>query len=170
MDQHGFPAPRVASLYRALQALGIEIWIDGGWGVDALLGTQTRAHADVDIVVQDAHLTAARSFLADQGFADQPQPDTTPWNFVLANHDGLKIDVHVIALDAQGNGIYGPPTNGESYPAAALAARGTIEGTPVRCLSPDYHVRNRSGYPPRETDFHDLRRLVERFGGALLDA
>jgi hypothetical protein len=28
----------VTELYRQLEVLGIEIWIDGGWGVDALLG------------------------------------------------------------------------------------------------------------------------------------
>ena len=27
----------VLDLYNALQKLGVEIWIDGGWGVDALL-------------------------------------------------------------------------------------------------------------------------------------
>ncbi|WP_423201786.1 nucleotidyltransferase domain-containing protein [Edaphobacter modestus] len=31
-------------MYRRLGSSGIEIWIDGGWGVDALLGHQTRVH------------------------------------------------------------------------------------------------------------------------------
>jgi hypothetical protein len=30
----------------------IDLHIDGGWGVDALLGRQTRTHADLDIAVQ----------------------------------------------------------------------------------------------------------------------
>jgi lincosamide nucleotidyltransferase A/C/D/E len=32
--------------------LGIGVWIDGGWGVDALLGEETRPHQDLDIIVQ----------------------------------------------------------------------------------------------------------------------
>ncbi len=32
--------------------LGITVWMDGGWGVDALLGTQTRPHRDLDIVIR----------------------------------------------------------------------------------------------------------------------
>ncbi len=31
--------------------LGITVWIDGGWGVDALLGECTREHQDLDIMI-----------------------------------------------------------------------------------------------------------------------
>jgi lincosamide nucleotidyltransferase A/C/D/E len=29
----------------------IPVWLDGGWGVDALVGHQTRSHSDLDVVV-----------------------------------------------------------------------------------------------------------------------
>ncbi len=32
-----------------IEQLGIRYWLDGGWGVDALVGRQTREHRDVDI-------------------------------------------------------------------------------------------------------------------------
>jgi len=31
---------------------GIDIWLDGGWGVDALLEMETRAHNDIDLFVE----------------------------------------------------------------------------------------------------------------------
>jgi len=31
---------------------GIEIFLDGGWGVNALLGMQTRKHNDIDLFVE----------------------------------------------------------------------------------------------------------------------
>ena len=31
--------------------LDITVWIDGGWGVDALLGEWTREHQDLDIMI-----------------------------------------------------------------------------------------------------------------------
>ena len=31
----------------------IEIWLDGGWGVDALLGKETRQHNDIDLFVEE---------------------------------------------------------------------------------------------------------------------
>lgn len=30
----------------------MRVWLDGGWGVDALLGRQTRPHDDMDIVIE----------------------------------------------------------------------------------------------------------------------
>src|SRR5207249_348914 len=32
-------------LYELFEDNGIKVWLDGGWGVDALLGEQTREHA-----------------------------------------------------------------------------------------------------------------------------
>ena len=42
----------VIDLYTNLETLGIKVWVDGGWGVDALLGKQTRFHEDLDIAVE----------------------------------------------------------------------------------------------------------------------
>jgi len=52
-DEHMKPEMPAASLVDLLQlfeSAGIEVWLDGGWAVDALLGEQTRPHKDVDIV------------------------------------------------------------------------------------------------------------------------
>jgi lincosamide nucleotidyltransferase A/C/D/E len=42
----------------------IDLHIDGGWGVDALLGRQTRTHADLDIAVNRQDVAQIR-FLLD---------------------------------------------------------------------------------------------------------
>ncbi len=34
----------VLKIYKLFQENSIEVWIDGGWGIDALLGKQTRSH------------------------------------------------------------------------------------------------------------------------------
>jgi hypothetical protein len=40
-------------LCSSLENVGVEIWIDGGWSVDALLGEQSRSHQDFDIVIEE---------------------------------------------------------------------------------------------------------------------
>ena len=35
----------------------IKVFLDGGWGVDALLGYQSRAHNDIDIFVEKERLS-----------------------------------------------------------------------------------------------------------------
>ena len=42
----------VLEVVQALERAHLAVWIDGGWGVDAVLGTQTRDHHDVDLVVE----------------------------------------------------------------------------------------------------------------------
>ena len=44
-------AADVLGLLQAFDAAGVRVWIDGGWGVDALVGDRLRAHDDLDIVV-----------------------------------------------------------------------------------------------------------------------
>ena len=44
------PAETVVELYQLFERNGIEIWIDGGWGVDALLSKQTREHPDPALI------------------------------------------------------------------------------------------------------------------------
>ncbi len=41
----------VVQLLQLFEQHGIEVVVDGGWGVDALLGEQTRSHGDLDIAL-----------------------------------------------------------------------------------------------------------------------
>jgi hypothetical protein len=45
----------VLAVVDLLEADGIDVWLDGGWGVDALLERPTRGHDDLDLVVDLAH-------------------------------------------------------------------------------------------------------------------
>jgi len=157
-------ADEVVELYNQLKSLGVEIWIDGGWGVDALLGKQTRPHEDVDIVIQQKDLLILRKLLEDQGYKDVPRDDTSDWNFVLGDDDGRLVDVHVIVFDDQKNGIYGPVERGELYPAPSLLGTGVIAHQKVRCITPEYLVKFHTGYELQESDYKDVSALCEKFG------
>ncbi len=157
-------ADDVVQLYTQLEGLGVEIWIDGGWGVDALLGQQTRPHEDVDIVIQQKDLPVFRKLLEDQGYADVLRDDTSDWNFVLGDDQEHLVDVHVIVFDDKKNGIYGPVERGMMYPAASLTGTGVIDDHKVRCISPEYLVQFHSGYELQESDYRDVSALCERFG------
>jgi lincosamide nucleotidyltransferase A/C/D/E len=154
----------VIDLYDALEDLGVEIWVDGGWGVDALLGAQSRSHQDFDIAIQQKDVPTLRELLSGRGYKDIKVEQARDWNFVLGDKNGREVDVHVIVLDEKGHGIYGPPEKGEMYPAAALAGRGRIEGRMVRCISPEWMVRFHSGYELKDKDFQDVSALCVKFG------
>ncbi len=142
----------------------VEVWLDGGWAVDASLGYQTRRHGDVDIVIEERDVSTAVSALNDAGYAPVPRPDTRAWNFVMGDKAGRLVDFHVIVLDEHGRGIYGPPENREFYPAEALVGTGTVGDRAVKCITPEWLVRFHTGYELDETDWSDVSALCERFG------
>ena len=147
-----------------LEHNGIEIYIDGGWAVDALLGKQTRLHGDLDIALPHRQVPRLRELLASRGYRQQPRRDTWECNFVLRDSDGREIDVHSYTLDDAGNNVHGVPYAGEQ-----LGGRGSIHGRPVRCISPEWLVRFHSGYELDVNDFRDVRALCDRFGIPLPD-
>jgi lincosamide nucleotidyltransferase A/C/D/E len=154
----------VHALLDLLDANGIEIWLDGGWAVDALLGEQTRAHNDLDIVIAFADVPTLWVLLKERGYNDVPRDDTSPWNFVMGNTQGVEIDFHVVTFDAQGTGVYGPQRDDFSYTAAALQGQGVIGGRSVRCITPDVLVYFHTLYTPDANDVHDVVALCRRFG------
>jgi lincosamide nucleotidyltransferase A/C/D/E len=157
-------ADDVSGFLGLMDAHGIRVWLDGGWGVDACLGYQTRHHFDLDIVIEERHLEIVTIALKRLGYEPVPRPDTRPWNFVLGDDTGRQIDFHVIVLDEGGRGLYGPPGTEDCYPAEALTGKGSVKGRPVDCITPEWLVRFHTGYQVDATDWADVSALCARFG------
>ena len=128
----------VVKILGMVERKGIRIWVDGGWAVDALLGRQTRHHADLDIVIEHKDLSAVVEMLHTRGYRPAHRNDSRPWNFALSDGFRHEVDFHVVVLDEEGNGICGPPANGRLYPADALKGLGAIRGRVVNCISPEW--------------------------------
>jgi lincosamide nucleotidyltransferase A/C/D/E len=143
----------------------VDVCVGGGWGVDALLGEQTREHTDLDVWVPAPQLERLFFTLAAVGL-DQvmPWPGDRPWNFVL--HDGvrLRVDLHLYEALRDGFLHFGSVIDGVTFPVSALGGRGVIAGTAVRCEAAEWAVRWHSGYPPRDVDRHDVPLLCRRYG------
>jgi lincosamide nucleotidyltransferase A/C/D/E len=154
----------VIELLQLFDQASIQVWLDGGWGVDALIGVQTRPHQDLDIIVSVADVLKVQEILGLRGFAIQR--GSPPHSFVLADQSGLEVDVHSVVSDAYGNAIY-RMENGEdwTFPAEGFSGRGVVNGTGVRCLSPTTQVLcHASGYVPTEKDLRDMALIQKRFG------
>jgi aminoglycoside-2''-adenylyltransferase len=91
-----------------LRASRVTTWVDGGWGIDALVGEQTRPREDLDLVVEHIALDAARSALSALGTA----------TIRLPNRDFQ-------------------PASSSPTPRAATTGVGLIGGRRLRCLTPE---------------------------------
>jgi lincosamide nucleotidyltransferase A/C/D/E len=156
-------AKALVALLQLFDSAEIEVWLDGGWAVDAVLGEQTRAHKDVDIILRVSDLQKLRDVLSDRGF--EIRSGGTESNFVLADSSGLEVDVHAIVFDPEGNGVYRMQDGSDwIFPAAGFSGRGVIQGHAVRCLSPEVQVLcHAHGYVPTEKDLRDMELLQARF-------
>lgn len=157
-------AKAVLEILTVLDDASVRVWLDGGWGVDALLGEQTRDHADLDIILNSSDVALLREALLAIGF--QVKPGGTASNFNLVDGRGREVDVHPIEFDQRGYGFFQLDDGRRwPFPPAAFSGHGRVGGRPVRCLSPDAQVQcHGQGYEPTENDLQDMERLQERFG------
>ncbi len=158
----------VVAIMQRLHDGGVNAWVEGGWGIDALVGEQTRPHRDLDLAVDRGTIETARQILAGLGYRhDRDTRPGAPARYVLKDLDGRTIDLHPLLFDRRGNGwqqLSDSARRWGRYPADDLTARGEIAGHEVRCLSADLQLRFHLGYEWTERDRHDLRVMAERFG------
>ncbi|HXH87686.1 MAG TPA: hypothetical protein VNI55_03675 [Gaiellaceae bacterium] len=146
-----------------VEADGIDVWLDGGWGVDALLGRQTREHDDLDLVAELDYASRIIELLSDLGYS--VVAGGPPKSFVVVDRDGRQVDVHPVTFDAEGGGLYQMDDGNEwVYPSEGFEGRGSVDGRPVRCLSPEVQVLVHAGYELTQKDYRELYLLRERFG------
>ncbi len=141
----------------ALAQRGLRACVGGGWGVDALVGRQTRPHADVDLAVDARQLEQVLELLRGQGFA--PAVDWLPVRVEMAHEDGRRVDVHPVVFMPDGRGLQAGLDGAEFvYPADAFT-RGVVGGRRVECLTATQQLAFHQGYPARDVDRHDVHLL-----------
>jgi len=138
---------------------GIGIWLDGGWGVDALLEMETRAHNDIDLFVEKINSEKFIDIIKEKGFAETQEAYTTPSHTVWKDAKGRIIDLHIFEFNEQGNLIF----EGETYPSSVFSGIGKIGDKVVKCIDAENQVLFHLGYEHDENDVHDVRLLCERF-------
>ena len=177
-------AEDVVEIYSSFLERGVQLWLDGGWGIDALLERQTRPHTDLDAVAAFDQLPALGRVLNERGFALRkpwaenkwvPYPEVVALigrrspacevatAFVVSDSRERVVDIPVVRFSEGGRGLAVWNTD-FVFPETAFAGQGAISTVPVRCLSVETQMRTHagSGLPAKQAD--DVRRLRERFG------
>ncbi|MYQ76846.1 MULTISPECIES: nucleotidyltransferase domain-containing protein [unclassified Streptomyces] len=153
----------VLEILDLLRAAGAEVWVGGGWGIDALVGRQTREHRDLDLMHRVEQEPAVVAALAAAGFAETL--DWRPVRFVVSDQAERQIDLHPLSFGSDGSALQESLEPGKPfvYPADCFVT-GSVRGRTVPCLSAAQQVYFHQGYEPRDRDLHDMARLRETFG------
>jgi len=139
-----------------VRSVGCRFWLEGGWGVDALAGRQTRSHRDVDVDVDidcDFEHEVLRA-LEDLGYVIET--DWRPNRVELVAPGRGWVDVHPLVIDTHGSARQAALGGGwHDFPASYFTV-GHLGDVSVPCFSVEAQRLFHSGYELRDIDKHDL--------------
>lgn len=162
-----YPAEEVIAVAGRLDAAAVKYWIDGGWGIDALLGHQTRPHRNLNLVVEHTHRLEFAAVMKGSGYHLAGEDGhLQQWE----RDDGYQIEVGYVETgrtrrNDNGELVYGE--KGLPYPVGAFGAIGTIAETDVPCCHADYQMWSHVGHD--DIGRRDMLALHRRFGLPLPD-
>lgn len=163
-------AGEALEIYELLDSDGVRCWVMGGWGVDALVGFNTRSHKDLDLLVHRADLPRYREITTRAGFRRKLEWEESravvvdgivyDSAFVDAHADGREVDVHLVDIDDAGEVVqfHERPW---PLPADALSETGTLAGRQIRCVSRSAQLAMHSSYELPDKHRDDLQLLQD---------
>ena len=171
-------AADVIRIYQLLSNHGIRVWLTGGWGIDALLGEQTRPHKDLDVIMLLDDVNDLWELLGQEGYRLERLWEENRWDvdsegrktataFVLKGPEGREFDAHAMRIDERGNGL--PAwfvAEDFSFTRQDLADLGSIDGVAVTCISAQSQMVCHDGYQLPDQQRRDLERLHEKYAVA----
>lgn len=153
----GMTLEQLLIVLAAIRGVGCRFWLEGGWGVDALVGHQTRPHRDVDLDVDAAFESDVLAALADLGYVIDT--DQRPNRVELAAPGRGWVDVHPFVIDGRGNARQAAQGGGWHHVPASFFAMGRLGDVPVPCFTVEAQRVFHSGYELRDIDRRDLATL-----------
>ncbi|WP_309144168.1 nucleotidyltransferase domain-containing protein [Streptomyces sp. BR123] len=148
------------------KALGVEVWLRGGWAMDFFIGEVTRDHEDIDWFAWAEDAAALTEALMRSGW--QPVPGPPSGQQVDFAKEGVESSFALLDRDRYGRVVVaGGPWVGELWPEGMLA--GSVGGVgAVRCriISTGAQIEIKRmtpvwvpGRPRRTKDAEDIARL-----------
>lgn len=141
-----------------LSEASVKVFLDGGWGVDALIGRETRIHNDIDLFVEKKDYCITISVITGKGYREVIMDYTTDSHTVWKDDNGRIIDMHCFEYVEDGI-LY----DGYIFPSETFSGKGNIGNIEVSCINPEAQVQFHLGYEYDENDVHDVLLLCRTF-------
>ena len=126
---------RVVDLLKKADHIGVVVWIAGGWGVDALIGYQTRPHNDVDFFIHKKDKVAFTDLLVLNGYKENMDYNIEDNPIWYNTFNGI-VDLHLFEFAETGTWSI----QNQKFPSNIFNGKGTIGGITVRCMTAEAQV------------------------------
>lgn len=140
------------------ESLCVTYWLDGGWGVDALYGKQTREHRDIDINFDAAKTGVVLKALKDLGYV--LETDWLPVRAEFAHSRYGYLDIHPFDIGEKSVKQANPEGGFWEFPREYFG-KAVFEGRTIPCISLEGQKAFHSGYELKEKDLHDIEILEQ---------
>jgi lincosamide nucleotidyltransferase A/C/D/E len=152
----------VIEVLAALDAGGINYWVDGGWGIDALVGEQTRTHRDLDLGVRLDDVARIKTFLPQ--FRRESEEEW-PGFLLLKDERGRAVDLLLVER-SEGGQLWQQLAGGRRvrHAQSETRASGYIGGRPVRCASAALQREHHDHPDATDQDQVDIEVLERKRG------
>ncbi len=152
-----------------LDLIGMDYWLDGGWGVDVLTGKQNREHRDIDIDFDADFQKELVQKLINIGY--EIVVDWMPCRMELWHKDYGYLDIHPLILELDGSAKQADLEGGFYNFDADYFTKVAYKNRYINCISQKAQKLFHSGYELREVDHIDLGNLelLEKEGGTNMD-
>ena len=147
-------------LLKSIEAIGIPVWIGGGWGIDALIGSQTRPHDDIDVYIEKRNGDAFIEMLFSKGYSEVQTEYTTAEHTVWRDFSGNTVDLHLFEFGETDTLCFMDWT----FPANVLNGEGIVGGIKVQCFTAEAQLLFHQGYEHSKKDVKDVLLLCKTFG------
>ena len=155
----------VVRIYRLLATHGIEIWVDGGFCVDALVGRATREHGDLDIAVEREDAERLCAVLGGRRLlAATPRGQLCMVASCSATAGAMSMYTCLLTMNPAST------FTASSIPSEVFTGTGEIDGIEVSCVAPEWMFRFKTAYAPTANDIADVSALANHFGFAIPDS
>jgi lincosamide nucleotidyltransferase A/C/D/E len=157
----GMSLAQMLAVLAAVRSVGCRCWVEGGWGIDALVGRQTRPHRDVDLDIDAAFEDEVLAVLGELGYVIET--DWRPNRVELVAPGGGWADVHPLVIDKDGNARQAALGGGWHEFPRSFFTTGHLGDVEVPCVSREAQRVFHSGYHLRPVDRRDLA-LLDQLG------
>jgi len=161
----------VLAIMTALESKGIQVWLFGGWAIEAQVPLASRCHCDIDLVVALQDLDRARAVIEGLGYTGRPDPND-PCEHLRFGRCKNGTLVQVASVRSGRSHIWLSVPSGDMWLACPLdalptEAKGSLLGKAVRCVTAEALLQSKLSWQGnREGERSDILHLKSILSGA----